>query len=124
MVYKNFPLRNHKQANLAALYSLASGKQGKYVEMHKKIMNSYGELKKNQHLPLEFARELGLNIDQLKVDIKDPGLQKQIDAEISELRSTKLRLAVPKFLINGEEIQLRALQKKIDEILSNSNGVN
>ena len=87
-------------------------------------MNSYGELKKNQHLPLEFARELGLNIDQLKADLKDPGLQKQIDAEISELRSTKLRLAVPKFLINGEEIQLRTLQKRIDEILSNSNGIN
>ena len=124
MVYKNFPLRNHKQANLAALYSLAAGKQGKYVEMHKKIMNRYGELKKNQHLPLELARELGLNIDQLKADLKDPELQKQIDAEMSELRSTKLRLAVPKFLINGEEIQLRTLQKRIDEMLSHSNGVN
>ena len=87
-------------------------------------MNRYGELKKNQHLPLELARELGLNIDQLKADLKDPELQKQIDAEMSELRSTKLRLAVPKFLINGEEIQLRALQKRIDEILSNSNGIN
>ena len=124
MVYKNFPLRNHKQANLAALYSLASGKQGKYIEMHKNIMNRFGELKKNQHLLLELASELGLNIDQLKADVKNPELQKQINTEVSELRSTGLRLAVPKFLINGEEIQLRALQKRIDEILSNSNGIN
>jgi len=87
-------------------------------------MNRYGELKKNKHLPLELASELGLNIDQLKADVKNPELQKQINTEVSELSSTGLRLAVPKFLINGEEIQLRTIQKRIDEILSNSNGIN
>ena len=84
-------------------------------------MHYDSRLKKNQHLPLELARELGLNIDQLKADLKDPELQKQIDAEMSELRSTKLRLAVPKFLINGEETNLRALQQKVTEILSKTN---
>jgi predicted DsbA family dithiol-disulfide isomerase len=92
-----------------------------YSEMHKKIMGSYTELKNNEHLPLELAGELGLNIEQLKADIKDPALQNQINTEVSELRSTKLRLAVPKFLINGEETNLRALQQKITEILGKKN---
>ena len=121
IVYKNFPLRSHKQANLAALYTLAAGNQGMYNEMHKKIMGRYTELKNNEHLPLELASELGLNINQLRADIEDPVLQNQINTEVSELRSTKLRLAVPKFLINGEETNLRALQQKVTEILSKTN---
>ena len=87
-------------------------------------MNRFGELKKNQHLPIELASDLGLNIEQLKADIKDPALQKQINTEMSELRSTELRLAVPKFLINGEETRLKALQQKITELLGPSNEVN
>jgi predicted DsbA family dithiol-disulfide isomerase len=121
VVYKNFPLRSHKQANLAALYALAAGNQGMYNEMHKKIMSRYTELKNNQDLPLELAAELGLNIDQLKVDIKDPSLQDQINLEVNELRGTKLRLAVPKFLVNGEETSLKAIQQKISGILFNPN---
>ena len=92
-----------------------------YNEMHKKIMSRYTELRNNQDLPLELAAELGLNIDQLKVDIKDPSLQDQINLEVSELRGTKLRLAVPKFLVNGEETSIKAIQQKISGILSNPN---
>ena len=92
-----------------------------YNEMHKKIMSRYTELKNNQDLPLELAVELGLNIDQLKVDIKDPSLQDQINLEVNELRGTKLRLAVPKFLVNGEETSLKAIQQKISGILSSPN---
>ena len=121
IVYKNFPLRNHAQANLAALYALAAGNQGMYNEMHKKIMSRYTELRNNQHLPLELAAELGLNIDQLKMDIKDQSLQDQINLEINELRGTRLRLAVPKFLVNGEEASLKGIHKTITRILNSSN---
>ena len=92
-----------------------------YNEMHKKIMSRYTELKNNQDLPLELAAELGLNIDQLKIDIKDPSLQDQINLEVNELKGTKLRLAVPKFLVNGEETSLKAIQQKISGILSTPN---
>ena len=92
-----------------------------YNEIHKKIMSRWTELKNNQDLPLELAAELGLNIDQLKVDIKDPSLQDQINLEVNELRGTKLGLAVPKFLVNGEETSIQVLQQKISGILSNPN---
>ena len=75
VVIKNFPLGSHKQANKAALYALAAGRQGKYKEMYKKIFDDYKQLRNNEDLPIQFADELGLNIDQLKSDIKDPALQ-------------------------------------------------
>ena len=113
VVFKNFPLRSHKQANKAALYAMAAGRQGMYNEMHHNIMERYRELKNNEDLPLELADELGLDLSLLKEDMTDPALQQQIYKEMNELKSTGLRLAVPKILINGEEYD----RKKPIEVL-------
>tara|TARA_B100001750_G_C15400831_1_gene542547 strand:- start:482 stop:889 length:408 start_codon:yes stop_codon:yes gene_type:complete len=113
IVFKNFPLRSHKQANKAALYAMAAGKQGKYKEMHKQIMSRYRELKNNEDLPLQFADEMGLDLQLLEEDMEDPALQQRIYREMDELKSTGLRLAVPKILINGEEYD----RKKPIEVL-------
>ncbi len=110
VVIKNFPLSSHKQANKAALYALASGRQGKFKEMYNKIFENWRELKKNEDLPLQYAQELNMDVDQLKQDIKDPALQKQINDETAQLKNTGMRLAVPKFLINGKEPQERSLE--------------
>ena len=109
VVVKNFPLGSHKQANKAALYALAAGRQGKYKEMFNKIFDNWRQLRNNEDLPLSYADDLGLNIDQIKSDIKDPSLQKIIDDEMNQLKGTGMRMAVPKFLINGKEPQGRDL---------------
>jgi predicted DsbA family dithiol-disulfide isomerase len=109
VVIKNFPLGSHKEANKAALYALAAGRQGKYKEMYKKIFDNYKQLRNNEDLPLQYAEELGLNINQIKSDIKDPALQRQINQEAEQLKGTGMRMAVPKFLINGKEPQGRDL---------------
>ena len=77
--------------------------RGKYHEMHNGIMAQYRDLKNNEDLPLQLADEMGLDIQLLQEDMNDPSLQQQIYRETNELRSTGLRLAVPKILINGEE---------------------
>lgn len=105
----------------AAIYALAAGRQGKYYEMYKKIMENYRELRNNEDLPLQYAVELGLDINQLKADMEDPSLQQQISTEVNELRNTGLRMAVPKFLINGKEPPKRDFEtwsKIIDDILN------
>ena len=66
-------------------------------------MEQYRDLKNNEDLPLQLADEMGLDIQLLQEDMNDPSLQQQIYRETNELRSTGLRLAVPKILINGEE---------------------
>ena len=110
VVIKNFPLSFHKQARRAAQYSLAAGRQGKYKEMYHKIFENYRELKKNEDLPLQYAKELNMDVEQLKQDVKDPVLQKQIAEETAQLKNTGMRLAVPKFLINGKEPQARSIE--------------
>ena len=110
VVIKNFPLSSHKQANKAALYALAAGRQGKYYEMFEKIFANYRELRNNEDLPIQYAVELGLDVDQIKRDIEDPALQQLIFEEVNQLRNTGMRLAVPKFLINGKEPQKRDVE--------------
>ncbi|MBL7047552.1 MAG: thioredoxin domain-containing protein [Candidatus Marinimicrobia bacterium] len=110
VVIKNFPLSSHKQANKAAIYALAAHRQGKYHEMFIKIMENYRELRNNEDLPLQYAVELGLDINQLKADMEDPALQQQIGVEVSQLQQTGLRMAVPKFLINGKEPPKRDME--------------
>ncbi|MBC8213728.1 MAG: thioredoxin domain-containing protein [Candidatus Marinimicrobia bacterium] len=120
VVIKNFPLSSHKQANKAALYALAAERQGKYYEMYKRIFADYRSLRTNEDLPLQYAQELGLDIDQLHADMKDPALQDRITRETKQLRSSGMRTAVPKFLINGKEPKGRSIgawSSIIDEAL-------
>ena len=111
LVIKNFPLSFHKQATKAAKYALAADKQGKYYEMYKKIMENFRQLKSNEDLPVQYAQELGLNMNQFNNDWKLPEIAQQIETEISQLKNSGIpRLSVPKFLINGKEPQGRSLE--------------
>ena len=108
VVVKNFPLSFHKQAYKAAQYSLAAHKQGKYKDMYHKIMENFRDLKANEDLPLDYARDLGLDMNQFIRDFESPEVKSQIDLEIKQLRESGIpRLAVPKFLVQGKEPQGR-----------------
>ena len=130
VVFKSFPLSSHKQAFKAAKYSMAAGRQGKFKEMFKKIFDNdmWRQLRNNEDLPLQLASEIGLDIEQLNKDMNDPALDIQIQKEYNELKSLSnaydtdkyagVRLAVPKFFINGREPEGRtaaAWVKVIDE---------
>ena len=115
VVIKNFPLGSHKQARKAAQYALAADKQGKYKEMYHKIFETWKELKNNEDLPKQIAAELGLDIDQLMEDMSSQEISDLIDFEYNQLASLRnaypetdkyaagVRIAVPKFFINGKE---------------------
>ena len=44
LVFKNFPLRNHKFAEKAAIAALAAGEQGKFWEFHDLLFKNYNKL--------------------------------------------------------------------------------
>ena len=132
VVFKSFPLSSHKQAFKAAKYSMAAGRQGKFKEMFYRIFenDTWKQLRNNEDLPLQLAAELGLDIDQLNKDMTDPAIDAQIQKEYQELKSLSgayeteqyagVRLAVPKFFINGREPSGRSVEawsKMIDEEL-------
>ena len=132
VVFKSFPLSSHKQAFKAGKYAVAAGRQGKFKEMYYKMWenDNWKNLKQNEDLPRTFAAELGLDLGQLDKDMNDPTVDAQIQSEYEQLRSlgntyeteqyAGVRLAVPKFFINGREPAGRSLadwSKVIDEEL-------
>tara|TARA_B100000959_G_C14667947_1_gene495199 strand:- start:208 stop:651 length:444 start_codon:yes stop_codon:yes gene_type:complete len=121
VVVKNFPLGSHKQARKAAQYALAAHKQGKYKEMYHKIFENYKDLRNNEDLPKQIAAELGLDVAQLTEDMNSKEISDLIDYEYNQLASLRnaypeseeyaagVRIAVPKFFINGREPVGRSL---------------
>jgi len=121
VVFKSFPLSSHKQAFKASKYAIAAGRQGKFKEMFHKIFDNdmWKQLRSNEDLPLQLAAEIGLDIEQLNKDMNDPTLDAQIQEEYQQLKSlgnsyetdqyAGVRLAVPKFFINGREPAGRSL---------------
>ena len=128
VVIKNFPLSSHKQAMKAAKYALAAAKQGKYKEMYHMIFcgsveasecSAWRQLKADEDLPLGYARELGLDMNRFIKDFENPEIATQISSEMSQLRNLGIRLAVPKFLVQGKEVRgsLELISAAVDEAL-------
>jgi len=132
VVFKSFPLSSHKQAFKAAKYSVAAGRQGKFKELYYKLFENdlWKQLRNNEDLPRQLAAEMGLDLEQLDKDMNDPTVDALIQSEYEQLKAlgnsyetdeyAGVRLAVPKFFINGREPEGRSVaawSKVIDEEL-------
>ena len=113
VVIKNFPLSFHKQAMKAAQYVLAAREQGYWAHynLYHEVFKNYKKLKSNDDLPLELAKDLGLDVSRLIMDADSPKIINQIEEEISQLKTSGIpRLSVPKFLIEGKEPTGRSIE--------------
>jgi protein-disulfide isomerase len=76
LVLKELPIFGDDSVAAAKL-ALASNKQGKYFQMHQKLLSEAGRA--NKEKALQVARELGLDVDQLQKDAEDPDIKKALD---------------------------------------------
>lgn len=103
-----FPLPGHKNSLPAALAVEAAGRQGKYWELHDTLFENqeaWGEKPvSTPEIFEEYARKIGLNMDQFKRDVSSPAVKERVERD----RSFGQRLGVqstPTFFLNGEKIQ-------------------
>lgn len=103
-VYKEFPI--FPGDPLMSKAALAAHRQGKYQDLHKAFMASSGELGEDEILTI--AEKVGLNVDQLKKDMHDPEIEKQIAANKALGRKLNIE-GTPAFII-GETVVPGALE--------------
>ena len=118
LVYKSFPLRNHKFAMKAAIAALAAEGQGKFWEFHDLLLKDFNGL--NDEKVLEIAGKLGLNKGEFEKMMKDPELGMKIRKDLADGSNAGVR-GTPTIFINGRRIRNRSLmgfQKEIDKELS------
>jgi protein-disulfide isomerase len=106
LVFKNFPLRNHKQAKPAATAAWAAGQQGKFWEMHDIIFANYSKLSDAKYK--EFAQQIGLNMAQFEKDLLDPDVAKMIQSDIRNGAEAGVR-GTPTLFVNGRRLKNRSL---------------
>lgn len=122
-VFKNLPLPIHPNAPAAAQAVEAAALQGKFWEMHNIVYDHQKDWvdQKDPNSQFEqYAREIGLNVDQWKKD-RDSQKVKDLIQKDAQL-ATKLNLpGTPSFLINGSLVQVqdfKDLTNAIDQALS------
>ena len=107
IVYKNFPLRNHKFAMKAATAALAAESQGKFWEFHDLLFKNYNKL--NDQKIREIALEFGLDQTEFNKKMKAPKITAMIRQDVREGAQAGVR-GTPTVFINGRRLNNRSLK--------------
>jgi len=105
--FRYFPLVNiHSNAALSARGVEAAGKQGKFWEMHDILFQRQDEWSRSakaKDLLEDYATEIGLNLDQYKIDIKSRVVKNKVDSDLRYGQDLGVN-STPSFFINGHQI--------------------
>jgi protein-disulfide isomerase len=107
IVFKNFPLRNHKFAMKAATAAMAAESQGKFWEFHDQLYKNYNRL--NDQKVREIALGLELNQAEFEKKMRDPALQAKIRQDAREGAQAGVK-GTPTIFINGRKLRDRSLK--------------
>jgi protein-disulfide isomerase len=100
VVFKELPILS-KGSEEASRVAIAAGKQGKYWEVHRAMLETKGVL--NEASALAVATKLGLDIEKLKKDMTSP----EVEAEIKKSEALAKKMGVngtPHFLVGDRAI--------------------
>lgn len=99
LVFKEYPILGPGSV-FAARAALASQKQGKYLAFHKAMMTHQGRITETSSL--EVAATVGLDLEQLQQDMKDPAIDEIIKRNIALAQALRIS-GTPSFVV-GKEI--------------------
>ena len=100
VVFKELPILS-KGSEEASRVAIAAGRQGKYWDMHKALLEAKGQM--NEANALAIATKLGLDIEKLKKDMASPEVEDEIKK--SEALAKKMGVnGTPHFLVGDRAI--------------------
>ncbi|MCC6277152.1 MAG: thioredoxin domain-containing protein [Oligoflexia bacterium] len=114
IVFKHRPLPFHNNAKIAAQASMAAHKQGKFWQMHDVLFANNQKLDRPNLV--EYAKQIGLNIQKFEKDLDDPEMIKQIESESNWAAQNGLG-GTPSFLINGVTLVGAVPEDRFAEII-------
>lgn len=106
VVFKNYPIKSHKNAQMAAEAALAAGEQGKFWEMHDLLFDNYNKL--NYQKIEELAQALELDMEKLQKDMKSNKVSKRIQLDMRDAKRANVS-GTPTVFVNGRRLKRRSL---------------
>jgi protein-disulfide isomerase len=107
LVFKNFPLQNHKFAFKAAVAALAAESQGKFWEFHDLLFKNFNRI--NDQKIQEIALAVGLNQQEYEKKKNDPAITRKVQQDLSDGQQAGVR-GTPTVFVNGIRLRDRSLQ--------------
>ncbi|UCG38154.1 MAG: thioredoxin domain-containing protein [bacterium] len=107
VVFKNFPIRNHRFARPAAEAALAADIQGKFWPFHDRLFENYNRI--DEDLILGIARDLELDMDRFGKDRRGPRVAAIINRDMAEAGRVGVR-GTPTIFVNGKPLTQRSLE--------------
>ncbi len=115
LVFKEFPLEIHSQADLAAAAAIAAQKQGKFWAMHDAMFTHHDDLSRKTILAL--AKDNGLNMDRFESDIDSTSVRETVVRDVQDGDRAGVE-GTPTIFLNGQRyngrIDLATLKPLID----------
>src|SRR5262249_6993755 len=122
VVYMQHPLPFHQNAMPAADAVMAANAQGKFAEMHEKLMGMGGQLSRDKIM--EAAKALGLDMDKFTKDVDNHTYKSAIDAMTKAATDVGAN-GTPASFINGRflsgAVPYENFKQIIDEELTKKN---
>ena len=100
LVYKQFPLDFHQDAEFGSEAALAAQAQGKFWEMHDLLYAGFPDL--SRRTVLGYARKLGLNIQQFTTDVDSHKFRNRVQMEEKQGEDAGVG-GTPTFFVNGKK---------------------
>lgn len=104
--YRHFPLNSHQYAMLAARAAEAARNQGEFDAMHDLLFQNQQQWSSSgnpQPMFVNYARQIGLDINQFKEDLNAAATQQTVMEQKREGQDRGVS-GTPTFYINGEEM--------------------
>lgn len=120
-VYRHFPLQSvHPNAVPAVLAAEAASVQGAFWQFHDKLFASQADWSGEKDPTskfTEYARGLGLNVEQFSRDLKDTSLEARLSADERDGNIIGIN-ATPTFFVNGLKTDVNLLTEAVDSALA------
>ncbi len=100
LVFKQFPLDDHAQAEFGAEAALAAQAQGKFWEMHDLLYAGYPNLSRTR--VMGYATKLGLDVKRFTAELNSHKYKARVQAEEQEGEEAGVG-GTPTFFINGKK---------------------
>jgi protein-disulfide isomerase len=107
LVFKNFPLRNHKYAARAAMAALAADAQGNFWEFHDRLFADFNSI--NDQKIKDIARELGYKTAEFEKQMADSRILSRIRQDVQDGTAAGVR-GTPTVFVNGRRLKNRTLK--------------
>jgi protein-disulfide isomerase len=100
LVFKQFPLDSHAQAEFGAEAALAAQAQGKFWEMHDRMYAGFPDL--SRKTVMRYAKEIGLDLNRFTADVDGHKFKARVHSEEQEGEVAGVG-GTPTFFINGKK---------------------